>query len=898
MNHWTGGKPMSKRQLSTNHILRVVAGAMAIALMGTAVSYGGEAKKGLAALVESMPKCDGDGKYTGPAPEVAQEAILEILKGGKDNIVALVGMLKEPDKGDDYKAHYLLHAAATHARRPGAEDERRVVSEALASTLSGPRPTIVKAHVLEELKWIAGEESVAAISKLLLDKELYDFAVLALRAIKAAAPMRAALPKAQGRNRVALIQALGELRDAEAAPTLLRDVANADRDLRLAAILALAKIGAPAAVGPMLKAADVDSPYERSQVIDSLLTLAHSLGEADERSGAERISRHLLKTCTGKADSYVRCGALIALARAAGARAMDDVLAAMSSEDPGFRAAGFEAAIKMPGEQATQRWVQRMKGADAARRVAILDLLAKRGDPAALPAVLGAMKDPSEEVRVAALNAAGPAGDERAVAPLIVALTSQSTAESVAARSALLRVPGKPATAAIAKAIPTAAPALKVTLLAIVASREGKEHLDIVLACTRDKNAKVSAAAIAALGALAEVKDLPTLTTLLVEAKAARVRRAAGDALAGACSRLGQEDKCVAAIAPGLERARGEARAALYRILAGIGNRTALEVVRAGVSDQDAAVRDAAIRGLVDWPDDRPAGDLLRIATATKSQPHHVLALRGYLRMVEARKSRSAEETLKMCQAAMRVARRPDEKRQAFAVIGNVSDLKALRMAEAYLKDKEVVDEAAMAVVRVARAISGGHREAAKQAIEGAMLATDSKAVHRQAKEALNVIEQFEDFVTGWMAAGPYPGGIGNKKSFPPEDPKAKDVKWKLVAATGRQPGVVDLHRAVSRRGDVTAYLRAQIWSPKDQDARVEVGTDDGVKVWVNDKLVHVKDVPRSLQINQDKVPVTLKEGWNTLLLRVTEGGGDWAACARVRAADGTKLKGIRLKAE
>ena len=173
---------MNARRLSTSLMLRTFAGAMAIGLIAPALLHGAEARADLAALVDSMPNADrsADGKYTGPKPEVALEAVQQVLKGGKDNIAALVGMLREPGKGDDYKAHYLLHATATHVARPGAEEDRQMVCEALVSTLGGPAPTLVKAHVLEELKWIGGKESVAAISKLLLDPELCDFAARAL----------------------------------------------------------------------------------------------------------------------------------------------------------------------------------------------------------------------------------------------------------------------------------------------------------------------------------------------------------------------------------------------------------------------------------------------------------------------------------------------------------------------------------------------------------------------------------------------------------------------------------------------------------------------------------------------------------------------------------------------
>ena len=332
-------------------------------------------------------------------------------------------------------------------------------------------------------------------------------------------------------------------------------------------------------------------------------------------------------------------------------------------------------------------------------------------------------------------------------------------------------------------------------------------------------------------------------------------------------------------------------------MLASIGDRTAFEVVRAGLKDNDAAVREAAIRGFTAWPNDTPARDLLEAARGARSEKHYVLALRGYVRMIEVGRDRPVDATLAMCKAAMDTARRPEEKRQALGVIGTVSDPKALAMAETYLRDKATTAEAASAMVKIARAISGTHRDDARDAIQRATAATDVDAIHKQAEEALGFIEQFEDFIAGWMVCGPY-RGKKTAKVHPPETPDAKGVQWKPVVASGRQPGVVDLNRLVARRNNSAAYLKAQVWAPGDVEARLEIGTDDGVKVWLNGHVVHDLDVPRSLTINEDKVKVALKKGWNALLLKVTQGGGDWSACCRIRAADGSKLSGLRYKAE
>ncbi len=45
---------------------------------------------------------------------------------------------------------------------------------------------------------------------------------------------------------------------------------------------------------------------------------------------------------------------------------------------------------------------------------------------------------------------------------------------------------------------------------------------------------------------------------------------------------------------------------------------------------------------------------------------------------------------------------------------------------------------------------------------------------------------------------------------------------------------------------------------------------------------------------DQDRAPIKLKTGPNLLLLKITQGGGGWSACARIVAADRTPIPGLR----
>jgi acetyl esterase/lipase len=60
------------------------------------------------------------------------------------------------------------------------------------------------------------------------------------------------------------------------------------------------------------------------------------------------------------------------------------------------------------------------------------------------------------------------------------------------------------------------------------------------------------------------------------------------------------------------------------------------------------------------------------------------------------------------------------------------------------------------------------------------------------------------------------------------------------------------------------------------------LGSDDGVKVWVNGKLVHSNYVGRDLTLGQDKFNVKLNKGNNSVLVKVIDMINDWGFALEV----------------
>lgn len=263
----------------------------------------------LKALVGQMPDPDGRDMYTeGINEEVIKEAIAAIHQGGRENVVGLVDMLGTPGSEEDVKPRYALRCLANHILAAKDERARKELSEVLAEVLLSDRSHYVKSFLCQELQWAGGGEAVAALGTLLLDEQLVESATMALLAIRrgAAAQFRAALPAAQGKCRLNIIQALGDLIDEESIDSLNSALRDPDAEVRLAAGWGLARIGDPRSVDLLISEADARNGWERIQATNHCFELAERISSAGTKDLANRIYAHLRDTRKDPAEGHVR----------------------------------------------------------------------------------------------------------------------------------------------------------------------------------------------------------------------------------------------------------------------------------------------------------------------------------------------------------------------------------------------------------------------------------------------------------------------------------------------------------------------------------------------------------------------------------------------------------------
>jgi hypothetical protein len=107
--------------------------------------------------------------------------------------------------------------------------------------------------------------------------------------------------------------------------------------------------------------------------------------------------------------------------------------------------------------------------------------------------------------------------------------------------------------------------------------------------------------------------------------------------------------------------------------------------------------------------------------------------------------------------------------------------------------------------------------------------------------------------------------------------------------------GYVNLAR-IFGTNDCVAYLRTELWSDAEQEAVFLLGSDDGVKLWLNGQISYLNNTLRGAEADDDTFKVRLNAGWNELVLKVTNGSGGWGVFARLQDDQGQALTSIAEK--
>jgi HEAT repeat protein len=769
----------------------------------------------------------------------------------------------------------------------------------LIATLQSDAGPVQKAEACRRLRIVGTAKAVPALAALLGQERVSQAARYALEGLplpEAVAALRQALGKTSGPIKAGLIDSLGWRGDVEAVPLLKPLLLEADAMIAASAATALGRIGGQEAQAALDSARAKVPPMVRPAVQEGLIRCAERLLAEGNRAAARAIYQSLVAPAEAE---HIRVAAYGGLLRCADGPALPLVTAAIQGADAAGQLAALQLAGRLPDPNATKALAALLPNSSPALQLALLGVLQQRNDPKALPAIATAARSPESAVRAAAASALGPLGDATVVQLLAEAATSQDAAEQAAARQALITLHRGEVTAALVNGLNSATPAVQAELVRALSARGEKSVVPELLELARSDRTAARKAAHQALGNLADGSHLKSLVRLLAEAKDEAARDAARNVFEALAERAGETGSIdVEPILRGLSDGDVETRKELLQVSALFADDRLQAALRAGLKDADQRIRSAAARALCAARDARLLPDLLDVARQSPEANLRALALEASVRLAtDESSSLSTPQRVGALAAAFAAAPRPADKRLVLSGLARVPDQVTLNLAEVACADASVKAEAEFACLQIARGLGASDFEAVRAPLTRLAAQASNLSVQTNAQALLKYLD------SGWLCSGPYrqPGKECQELfdiAFAPEQAQPGEIKWQRAPGSPdlSRPGEVDLGSIV--RGDhCVVYLKTQVYVPAAQTVRLLIGTDDGIKLWVNGELVHANNAVRGLTPDQDRAKASLRQGWNELRAKITQHTAGCGLILRFRTEAGAEVSGLRLDA-
>jgi HEAT repeat protein len=766
-------------------------------------------------------------------------------------------------------------------------------------TIKSNASTMEKDRACRILRVIGTPDSIDALGALLTDKKLSHIARYALEYMRYPEVDKAlsdALDKTSGKVKVGIINSLAMRGNKQHYDILVPLLKDSDTEVAAAAIWALGRIGSSQAVSTLSERYKYGGKKMRSAAADGLLNATDRLVAKGDLPKALAIYKQLHRA---DAPEHVRMGAFRGLIETQPDKAAGMLIEAIGSNDWKTRGMAIDMIVTLKGQGVTERFTAGLDKLAPDTQVLMIGALVGRGEKDALrPVITKAATSSNAEIRALAIKSLGDIGDASSVQVLVnVIETGKNDEEKKLSASSLRRLSGKNINGQIIKSMKKSTAEGRAKLIEILQDRDATEAVDELLAAGSDKDAEVRRAAFKALADLAGPDHQKALIKLLSNLKGNVGRPEAKRTVKAVTQNLNE----AASLEPiqVVINSTAATKCSFLRVLGGIGDADGFVVVRHVLKDSNPEVRDTAVRTLADWPVPTAARTLLEVFQTTSNRTHRIVALRGCVRQL-GMGALPSSDMLNICSQLMKGTDRPEEKKLILACLAKSGDPGATKIVVPLLADNKVKAEAELAMLGIIRNMMGPKPDDAKAAAQTLRKKSKNKSIKKEAAAVIRLVEKFEDYIMAWQVSGPYskPFAIPYDTEFGPEKANAEDVLWKIlpISKTGNRPWMFDLQKTL--RGQKKAgYVRTWVHTDEEQAARLDFGTDDGNKLWLNGKLVHANAEGGAAVPGEHKVAVKLQKGWNVLLLKVTQDTGTWQFCLAIRKPNGDKLEGLSIQA-
>ena len=614
------------------------------------------------------------------------------------------------------------------------------IEQAMLGLLKSDAPFAAKQFICKELSLIGTSASIKTLSGLLKEEKTADIALYALERIpgeEVNKALRKAAGKTKGRIKVGILNTLGQRRDEEALKLFKKSINDKNPMVAEAAIAASGKLASMQAADMLTKQLEMAEANQKIHILDALLNTADQL-RTDDTQLANSLYQGLYED---KQPITVRTAALRGLVVTLGDDAALMIKQAVQDEQPAIRSTAIALIRELPKTADLTDVVDSMPELEPGLEVQLLAALMDRGAGKSVDAVRRSLKSEDDAVRIAALKALAVLGTADDVLTIADQTANATGDVKEAAREALYRLNAPRVDATILAEIETADVNVKRELVRSVGRRPIPTATETMLTTAKDEDRRVRTESLRVLGTIAEPESLPALIDLLLAAEASAEVREAQKTVSLVSQKIDDaaaQSDAVLAVLPDLKDPKKAG--SLLEVLGNIGSPKSLPVLRKALSSKKSEMKLSAIRALSDWPNGEPMADLLPLAQKAKDETQRILALRGYIGLVE---KSDLDEAGKVgaYQTAFDLSEQITEKRQVLSGLSNIASGESLSMLGAQLNNPELMGEAEAGILKLRWALMGSHPEELKIQLKKIVTQTEDGRVRAQAKEILDRME-------------------------------------------------------------------------------------------------------------------------------------------------------------
>ncbi|HOL18621.1 MAG TPA: HEAT repeat domain-containing protein [Candidatus Hydrogenedens sp.] len=791
----------------------------------------------------------------------------------------------------------ILDAVKTTQNDPVKQEQ---LSKQLVAVL--PKCTIDgKRFIARQLVVIATPSVVPGIEPLLKNNETIDIGCRILEQIPGKEATQSLIKVLKQESiteddEVAIINSLGRRKDSLSVETLSQYLENPSQKLQNSVIIALGSIGGKEAGSILWNWAKSKSMLENSNVQSALLKIASRLAEElTEKDMALEIYSSLFSN--DKVTPINRAYALRGLVQLKGKDAFEEVWQSVGSEDTVLSSSGIDLLKDkaFPDTLLSERCVSTLETAKPRLQFGLLEVIASRKITDVVPQVLNLIEKSDGELKLSAIQCLSRVGDTRAIEPLMNIALSGPRDVRETAKDALIKLDNPDGNKYLMDKMQKGNLDVRKLAVELLTERRAVEAKEIMKNTIIKNDKDIIDEALNYFAILGDEQDLPFLFDKLM----ADIENSSSyiPALSLIIDRTGDEGKKVKIIMDQWVKCNNDLqKKSLISLLGNIKSPEACAVLERFLTSEPA-LKTNIFQSMGQCVD---VNTLEKIINEVEKENVDEVKNAGILSSLNILRTLNLTDKQKFdyyITLWKLTGENPTIQKNILGGFTKLSLVEVLDFIEGIKVNDTIKADWANVRFNVAKNISFSYPSRTMSILEEML----PNLKDNQAKEVENLLKGLKnkgEFLCSWSISGPYrmedysARRLFDEVSLPPETDLNSVKDWRILPLKVRDDGLIYADLAEYSGGEVecVAYVACKITVPEPVEGKILLGTNDGVKVWLNGKLVHSFAEGRTMIPEQDNVPVKLEKN-NILLMAIYNQGAAWEFTAKLQGISPEKVE-------